>query len=429
MDMADRIEWTTSATCAARRRRCGVGRRVTLVSGYADNSSRYRFHAWVRALLCVAITVVAWSAASQHANAQLLEPVYGWNDGPNETGHIDEWRPHLLPSPYFETWDYWLWTDDGIFVHMQFLTSSFGFGIERQGSLRGTTVLPGGISYGGLEEGVHRARRGFQWNLREWSFAPEGFDVQFDDCFMRGDGDHFEVSFLDRTMKVEITFETEAALFRPGSGRIVYGWDRAFIKDYSALPRFRFEGRMSVRNTRHDDEQWRDIQGVGFAEHTRLNGFPFQFGQMWTGLRILRDDGLTIIYEDVRVPEEYGGETHPWLIVLLDGEIIFESYDVRMVPTRIVQDEAPPSVYHVPHAYVVAAQSGEDWVQIEVENAQLVQKDNILARVSRLLRAVLSSTMNPMDYDMTVDYRAHISIGGDVAEIAGRGWSTLNFTR
>ncbi|MCA9260893.1 MAG: hypothetical protein KDA61_16880, partial [Planctomycetales bacterium] len=56
------------------------------------------------------------------------------------------------------------------------------------------------------------------------------------------------------------------------------------------------------------DEAWRDIRGVGYAEHSRTNALPVMVGSRWTGFRALRPDGLTLVYDDITASADYGGE-------------------------------------------------------------------------------------------------------------------------
>ncbi len=362
-------------------------------------------------------------------HSQVDEPVYAWDDEAPGTAQLGDWRPDVQPAPYFETWDFWFWTDDGEFITLQYVISSLGFGIERQGSVRGTVVAPGAVSLGEVEPGIFRARRGFEWEDGDWSFEPDGFRVDFLDCTIGGDGESFDLRMHDNTIKLEVDMHMQAPLFEPGDGVVRLGWDRRLRYELDVLPRFSFEGRLSTRRTRSDEETWRDIRGVGYAEHSRVNGLPVMVGTQWIGFRALRADGLTVIYDDFAVDETYGSGRYPWVLVLLDGEPIFTSTDVQVVQTDVRPDSHPPSTYPVPYAYQVVARSGVDTVTIEVGNTQLVQMDNILSRVSRFVRAVLSSMMNPMDYEFTADYDVWLDIGGHQAAVSGRGWTTANFPR
>jgi hypothetical protein len=379
--------------------------------------------ALLRALLVALLFVVA-----SHGNAQ-TEPVHGRYDAPDEVGSVEQLIPRVAPAPYFQIWDWWFWTEEQDFIHAQVLISSFGFGIERQGSIRMTAVRAGAVSHGQTEPGVFRARRGFEGTRGEWTSERDRFDLTLRDCFIRGDGETFEIALYDNTVKLEATLTMDAPLYRPGDGRIEFGWDRAAHVDETYLPRYRAEGRMSLRPTRHADEDWQPMRAVGYGRHSRLIGFPFTIMQQSIGFRALRPDGLTILFESFLTPDEFGAQWMPWVLVLLDGEIVFESSDVTWVPTDIRPDSNPPSTYPVPWAWDLEARSGEDTLRLTVHNAALVQKDSILSRVSRVLRAVMAQRMNPMDYDFAVDYAAWLTVDGVTAHVAGAGWQSLNFPR
>ncbi len=374
------------------------------------------------------LLVLLCALVSAPLAAQEVEPAYGWDDAAPEQAEIAQFIPELQGSPYFESWDWYFFTDTGDIYFVQFVVSSFGFGIERQGSVRGTTVLDGAIGQIERTDGVFRARRGFEWDDGDWTFERDRFRVDFRDCFMEGDGETFTLAMLDNTMKIEAEIHTDVPMHRPGDGRAHFGWARNYFYDQTAIPRFTFEGRASVRSSRSADEAWRDIRGVGYAEHSRTNALPVMVGSRWTGFRALRPDGLTLVYDDITASADYGGETFGWALAALDGEPVFSSEETQFTVTDVWRDDTiPPSVFSVPMGYVVEASNGSDWLRIVVDNAQLIQVDSLFARVNRLLRAVLSGMMNPVDYDFTVDYTAWVHVDGHTAVVSGRGISSFNF--
>ena len=379
--------------------------------------------------LAAAALLLVVALAPQTAMAQEQEPVHGLMDSAPTDPTLVELNPNFHESPYFETWDFWMWTDDGTMLLVQFLSSSFGFGIEKQGSGRLIVISPDATNVGDDPDGVHFADRGWAWD-NGWGWTEEPLDITWRDCYLRGDGETFEF-FLrgrDRTTYLEATFELEEPLHRPGDGRLEYGWDKHFFYEQIAMPRFSFTARLNRKEDRDDEDNWEDISGVGYGEHTLTNNFPFEIASRFIGFRALRSDGLTIIADGLTTPMDYGGRAINWGMISLDGEPILESAEAIIVPIDEVPIEGAGNTYMVPHGLQIQLEDGADWARINVYNAELVSATSPFARVGAFLRAMLGALMAPYDFESTTEYEAWIHVDGSTAYVSGRGWLTTNFT-
>lgn len=384
----------------------------------------------MRGAAAIAVAAVVCALALP-ARADDVEPVYGWDDRPARPADPDEWSPDIQPAPYFETWDMWFWADDGTFILVQFLTSSFGYGIERQGSGRLIIVSPDGANTAAGAPGVAVGDRGFDWDDNDWGWDPDRVSIQWIDCYFRGEDGHYEtfIRGRDRTAWAELRFDLEEPMYRPGDGRLEYGWDRHLFFEQQAMPRFSFEGRVNRKANREAPDDWQPLTGRGYAEHTLTNGYPFDVAASFAGFRALRTDGLSIVFDSVTAPLENGGRTIGWATVALDGARLFEATDVSFTPTDVRTWDGAGTPYAVPWGYEITATSGEDWLRVVVGDGEMVSAESLFARVSAFLRAVLSAMMAPYDFEMSVGYTAWVHIDGHTAQVSGRGWSTLNFTR
>ncbi|MFT4702691.1 MAG: hypothetical protein ACI81R_000377 [Bradymonadia bacterium] len=384
-------------------------------------------------LLLAVAPAISLTLLATDATAQEAQPIYNWTDEPSRDGDITDWRPNIRDTPYFENWDVWLWADDGTFIVLQFLTSSFGFGIERQGSARLLIVDPHAANiHGGPEDGVGWGDRGFNWDNGDWGWEElEGaVDVHWADCYLRGDGTTLDIHMRGRTrqnwLRVELT--ADSPVYRPGDGRLNYGWDRRNFYDLQAIPRVSFSGELNQKENRDAEDDWRPISGVGYVEHSLTNAFPFDIAESFFGFRALRADGLSVVLDSVMTPGGFGQTPIPWLLVLLDGEIIFESFDVSIIPNDERREEWGGNSYELPYGYDVEARAGGDLVQLQVYNSELVSADSFLNRVSSFLRAVIRQMMTPYDFELSNEYSARVTIDGTVATVSGRGWTTFQVT-
>ena len=376
-------------------------------------------------LLCV----FALMPARGHAEA---EPVRGWV----EEGSVPLVATDLTPwggeGTSFESYDFWVWLDDGRYMKLQFVVTSMRAGffkISRQGSVKAVVAPIGQTTTDETRDGVFRARRGFSGQDGEWSSSDNAFNLVFDDCYLRGDGQTFHLALLDDRVKTELDLTLERPLWQAGDGVTRFGWDGDTTMTEHILPRFSVTGRLSTRQSRSEPEHWQPITGRGYAEHRRISSFPSSVGERWASFRALRDDGLTITMNHLQTPDTYGHATVGWLTVSLGNEILFASRDLILKPLEVRNQAIEPSNYPVLFGYRVQARSGADEVELTVTDGHIELRENPLASVSPVLRAVLASALAPMDYELSNRYEATLRIGGAVAAVAGTGWTTLSYPK
>ena len=230
-------------------------------------------------------------------------------------------------------------------------------------------------------------------------------------------------------MKTELELTLARPLWQAGDGVTRFGWDGDTTMTEHIFPRFTVTGRLSTRQSKKDSEQWQAVTGRGYAEHRRTSAFPSSVGERWTGFRALREDGLTITMNHLQTPDAYGHATEGWLTVSLGDHLLFASRDLVLKPVDVRNQAIEPSNYAVLFGYRVQARSGTDEVELTVTDGQVELRENPLASVSPMLRAVLASALAPMDYELSNRYDATIHIGGAVAAVAGTGWTTLSFPK
>jgi hypothetical protein len=374
-----------------------------------------------------------WLAPAALAYAQPVEPVQGFDAAPLAQARLAQLEPDIRPIPWFQNWDLWVWTETGRFLHLQFLTSSPGMGIELQGTARLLVVDPDALNDGRTTEGVHRADRGFNGQRGDWGWDPDNtLDVWWHDCRLRGDGDTFEVAMRgrDRQVWLEGQLVAEAPLWQPGSGLASFGWDRRTTWSVQVLPRLRFEGRLNTRGTPDEEAGWESLHGVAVLQHSHTNDFPYAIGQRWIRFRAIRPDGLTLHMEHILTPEAHGSVPLAWAVVTLHGEVIFQSTDVEL-QIDALEDIRPDSRrrYLVPTQWSFVARNGADTLSVQVSDQVRVSSEDPFRQLERWIRVLLANLLSPNDFEATLRYDAHLSFRGRDAAIAGRGWGSFSYPR
>lgn len=343
------------------------------------------------------LLLLCFAPGTAHAD---VEPVRGWVEAGSQPLAPVDLNPWSGGGTSFESYDFWVWLDDGRYMKLQFVVTSMRAGffrIERQGSLKAIVAPVGAETTDESKEGVYRARRGFSGQDGEWTSDPATFNLVFDDCYLRGDGQTFHLALMDDRVKTELELKMVRPLWRAGDGVTRFGWDGETTVSEQVLPRFEVTGRLSTRRSRKDAEAWQPVSGRGYAEHRRTSTFPSGVGERWTGFRALRDDGLTITMNHLQTPEAYGHATEAWLTVSLGNELLFASRDVVLQPLDVRNQKIEPSNYPVLHGYRVVAKQGADAVELTVTDGQIRLRENPLASVSPVLRTVLASALATMD--------------------------------
>lgn len=383
----------------------------------------------LRAVVSLLLSLLALVPARGQAQA---EPVRGWVENGSVPLVSTDLAPWSGEGTSFESYDFWVWLDDGRYMKLQFVVTSMRAGffrIERQGSLKAVVAPIGQTTTDETKDGVFRARRGFSGQDGEWSSSDDSFSLVFDDCYLRGDGQTFHLALVDDRVKTELELTLARPLWQAGDGVTRFGWDGDTTMTEHIFPRFTVTGRLSTRQSKKDSEQWQAVTGRGYAEHRRTSAFPSSVGERWTGFRALREDGLTITMNHLQTPDAYGHATEGWLTVSLGDHLLFASRDLVLKPVDVRNQAIEPSNYAVLFGYRVQARSGTDEVELTVTDGQVELRENPLASVSPMLRAVLASALAPMDYELSNRYDATIHIGGAVAAVAGTGWTTLSFPK
>jgi hypothetical protein len=387
--------------------------------------------ALVRAMGVKAVAIAAFVASPAAAQ---VAPVRGWEVGEPTAFSWSLMQPADGERTSFESYDLWLWLDDGRYIKLQYVVTSMRAGFLRvanQGSLRATLAPLGQTTddESGAAEGVFRARRGFSGPDGEWRASSDRFELTFDDCFFRGNDQAFEIALLDDRLKIEATLEMQVPPWQPGDGRTQFGWDSSVTSIEQVLPRFTVTGRVSAKRRKADPENWVSVTGVGYGEHRRTSALPSTVGRRWMGFRAMRSDGLTVVANQMLTADAYGGGELGWALVALDGIPVFASNRLSVRAIDVRTDRSGSSTYQVPYAYRLVAESGEDRVELTFTESALWLRENPLANVSALLRGLLADALAPMDYDLSGRYDGTVRVGGSTATISGRGWSTFSFPR
>lgn len=341
--------------------------------------------------------------------------------GDVEPASIDDFQPDIRTPPWFQTWDAWLWTDDNKVIVVQLLGSSVARRMQRNGSARAAIIDLSLVGGAAEREAIH-VDRGFDWGKGDWGWNDPALDLYFLDCHVRADGDRWQLAMIKGDVRIEVELEAESELWMPGSGRLSGGDAQGRLV---LLPRANFRGTLQT----DADAGPSPISGVATLHSTWMDGFPGDVVQQWTRFIAHRADGLSIIAGEVTAPEDSGASGAPWVLVLLNGEVIFSSTDVLFQASGMRADRRGMGTYNLAENLRFAARAGDDTVNITVRNSRQVSVDDLLTKLSPILRAIVARLMAPMDYELEATYEATLRIGGTTAAIAGAGWTTLNFAR
>ncbi|TVR01296.1 MAG: hypothetical protein EA398_10170 [Deltaproteobacteria bacterium] len=364
------------------------------------------------------------------AFAEQVQPVFGWGEGEPVRVALEDLNPQPRSSPWFQSWDHMIWTDDNRVLFIQYTISSVGFGLDGKGSARILVIDRNVADPNTVEDAILRFDRGYDQDRGDYTWEEEGFTLAFQGSIMRRNADgtmRLEVRLP--TVRVDADIDPVVDLWAPGAGRMQLGWDRRNTYRLRTVPHFRARGTWGTRPDRDGEWSDRPFTGVGHFQATWSNAFPYDIGQQFTRFHALREDGLTLSFGDVVAPTGNGGGSTAWLLAAVDGQPVFEAADVQVVYRGRSEQRLSGATYAVPSGFTISASNGRDRVEIDVTFTRMVAWDALLSRLSRMIRAILSRIMAPVDIEHEVDYRARLIIDGHEVTVSGRGWASVSFVQ
>jgi hypothetical protein len=359
-----------------------------------------RSHRRSLAMLAVASLVGVQAFAASPAQAEPMYPFRG--GGPTPT--VADLAPDVAPEDeYSESLAFTAWLEDGTRVGINFAITNIGVG-SRKGGVGSKVVFPNGQTVRFTEEVG-----------KSWTAKAEGGKLEYIIGPGRVDGrmGRLTVSLNHARLNGTITFTGELPAYRPGNGRVYFnapaGEKNSRFYDYLVvMPRAKVSGRLNAGG------RPLNVVGRGWIERSRVNLYPFDQAVRWRAFTVYKGDTSVVMNEFVASPK-YGGRRVSWLLVGDKGRIVYRTFNFQYTPSDLKIDPGASTKYQVPWSFDLLAQTTKDGqtvpkVQGTLKASKIVSRDDTLAEMGALTRAVVARFARPISYAMRCTYDLNINV-------------------
>ncbi len=357
-----------------------------------------------KTMLISAISVAFIAGAASTATAQ------GWGDGTTgKPATVDELIPRMSSGQaYTERYSFAVDFDDGGHVGMNFTISNLGI---RSGY--------GAAEFRFRHDDIDNYRYGERVSRSNWSYDEDNFALDIDKASIKADGDDaFILKYNGDEMRAELRFEKQMPMWRPGNGEIRQGED--YYRFMLVAPRANVTGRIFANG------EWHEVTGTnsGYGDHVATNVAPFDLAKRFTRFRNYQDNAF-VMWREVHLTGDYGGEKVSWVVVGVDDEIVYEDPNINVEFGNFQRDQE--TRYAVPHAAQLQSQQGDASLRFLLRGKE-VDRTDLLESYGRVARAVASRVSEPYQYDVSGDYALEVTnADGEKLRITGSSHMTVDY--
>ena len=328
-------------------------------------------------------------------------------DGGQEFG-ADALIPKMSSGQaYSERYSFAANLDGGGHIGMNFTISNLGIR-NGYGAAEVRVELPDFDDYSSSE----RVSRG-NWSYDEDNF---GLDISGASVEYKGDGT-FRLEYDGDGVHVRLLFENKTPMWQPASGKIENGDDYYDFRLVSP--------RADVRGHVHVDGDWHEVKGyrTGYADHVATNVAPYDLASRFTRFRSSGDD-LFVMWREVNLSDDFGGDSVSWVVVGIDDEIVYEDSNPVIRFGNVKRDEE--TGYQVPHAIQVRSTEGSSEFMWMLRKDEIKKRD-LLEGQGRMVRMIASTVTEPYQFNIEGDYVLQIEVDGEEYRTTDASHVTIDY--
>ena len=325
--------------------------------------------------------------------------------------HPSEYAFHPIDvEAYSESWFFMAHCNDDLLIFGFFGISNIGPG-SRKADATVSVCAPGGKTYfarGKVKSGQFQA-------------ATDRLDVKAGKNSFRGTYPNFKVVLEEGEIGLDLTYTSELPGWKPNSGKVILDDDPG--KSYNfcvTMPRARIEGTVTLQGKETE------VTGYGYSDHAYVTVLPHTYAEHWLSLRAF-DGEHTVEFLQFTTPEDYGHEKARWLLIGKSGKILLATTDFELTPGDPVDD--PEWGYQWPRTIAFKAKQGDLTVEGKVTVEKLVEKLDLLSKLSFFERTIASLVARSRFYRFISDVSVRQTLKGETEEYSLRGVSETLFAK
>ena len=252
----------------------------------------------------------------------------------------------------------------------------------------------------------------------EWSSEKGRFHIKAGPADISGTPDRLVMKAGKGSDEVEMVFTPIARAWRPRNGQITWGKDH-LISDFTVFPLMKVEGRYKLGGG-----DWKTIEGRGFGGRSWSDLAPYGQARWTMEFRGIQGD-YTVYFRELGTTDEYGRQRIPYLLITKGADILVESFDYTLTPTKVFTDTAHENQYKVPEDFTLvgkdAEEPGKRQFRGKMTKRKLDGRKDLLKDMNGALALIAKRYSKPVSYDYDTDYLIEVKVGDQVERIEGTG--------
>lgn len=301
---------------------------------------------------------------------------------------------------YLERWMVVLERKDGGWMQLNFVLTNLGPGSKTAGIAIKRWASPVADPKGKKE-------------FYHWHSTPTGdlvadadnLNLDFGHAKMVKKGNQYVIEMDIWNYELEVTLTSRVAEWKPGDGAVKFPGNQRLT--LHTLPT---NATFTGRERRHKSE-WQPITGTAFGEHAVMSILPHHLADKWLSFNG-RNGKHRVTFLELYTPDKWANERFGYLLVTRGNKVLAQSLNARATVAKTRGN------YKVPTQYEVKA----DGMTLRVETGRLIYKEEVLATVPKLIRAVIKLWLQPVKFYNRARFELTLSNGDTVK--GKRGWST-----
>ena len=253
-----------------------------------------------------------------------------------------------------------------------------------------------------------------------WSFKKDRFKIQVGNTSVSYDekASTFRIRHKNNSTSFDVNFKRNIPFWSPGNGRLEKGG--SFYEFHLLSLMADVTGDVNLRgSTLKIDEP-----EMGYANHINTNVAPYDLGQRFSRFRT-KTDGLSIIWRDIKLTEDFGGHSVTWLLVAYQGDIVFSSPSAEIELSRIKKD--PKTGYRFPMALQLNAEKGSNSAKLAMHGNSF-KRENLLESYGVAAKLIASTLTDPYRYIIGCKHSLQLRVGDYQATLNGHSHYTMDYT-
>lgn len=239
-----------------------------------------------------------------------------------------------------------------------------------------------------------------------WSFSADPFTLIIDKIKFSGDAKQMVLGFDGEKVAVTLRLSAVVPGWKAGSGKVEFA-DSGFV-EMVVWPKLEVEGTLTDKQSGETTE----VAGLCLLTHAVTTVAPHLMPDRWFYFKGLSRTN-PVLFQGVRLSEQFGGGTYAWLLAVEDDRFVAESTSLFVEEIEVRSADGA----ELPWGLFAEERQGSTEVGIRVTRYKgFVDK---LKRLSKLQAAIVRKFINPRTYRFAAELEFTLP-SGETRRVQGK---------